>query len=396
MIGVRLQPVDTWFFRDGTPFTMGSTPQDNVGSLFPPHPPTVAGALRAALALSNGWNGHGRWPADFCEVLGDGPENLGALYLDGPFLLRDRQPLFRLPRHLLGVSDGTHWRPSAFVCPGEKVACDLGDEVRLPEVVDAALDAGKTGGTRSAPSSTAFALKSGDGFWLTRKGLGAVLAGRLPDRGDLVPDQCLWSDEPRIGLERDGETRTAREGMLYSTRHVRPARGVSLGVRIAGLPAGWTPPFGSPLTLGGEGRLAECREWQECREWDAELALEAPLAEIGDTRRVALVALSPVDLPRDIRVGNQPLEALGNARVVSACLDRPQQVGGWNSLERRPLPLRPVLLPGSTLFCELGEPERFREVVSKRGGRARIGLRQQWGFGLVAPGVWPVSKEDHR
>ena len=37
MIGVRLQPVDTWFFRDGTSFAMDSTPQENVGSLFPPH-----------------------------------------------------------------------------------------------------------------------------------------------------------------------------------------------------------------------------------------------------------------------------------------------------------------------------------------------------------------------
>ena len=49
MIGVELQPVDTWFFRDGTPFTMGKAPQENVGSVFPPHPATVVGAIRAAL-----------------------------------------------------------------------------------------------------------------------------------------------------------------------------------------------------------------------------------------------------------------------------------------------------------------------------------------------------------
>ena len=463
MIGVRLQPVDTWFFRDGTPFAMGSTPQENVGSLFPPHPPTVAGALRAALATlasGKGWNGRGRWPDDICKVLGDGPENLGALFLDGPFLLRDGRPLFRVPRHLLGVSHGgTHWKPTAFLRPGDPVACDLGDAVRLPDVVRLSEgvgtppDAGKAGGTLGTSPSAAFHLKPGDlepadlkpgdGFRLAPEGLCAALDGRLPSHSDLVPDKCLWSDEPRIGLERDGGTRTAREGMLYSTRHVRPARGVSLGVRIAGLPDGWTPPFGGLLTLGGEGRLAECREWKACREWEAELALEAHstqvvrtscsieagsadagsaqsgalearLAEIVNTRRVALVALTPLDLPRgicvgdqplgiraddqplDICAGDQPLEALGNARVVSACLDRPQQVGGWDSLERRPLPLRPVLPPGSTLFCELGEPERFREAVSAGGGLARVGRRREWGFGLVAPGVWPAAKEDDR
>ncbi len=394
MIGAQLQPVDTWFFRDGAPFTMGSTPQENVESLFPPHPPTVAGALRAALASGKGWNGHGRWPAPICKVLGNGPEDLGALSLDGPFLLRDGQPLFRMPRHVLGVSNETHWKPDAFLRPGDPVVCDLGDAVRLPKVVIPP-DADKAGGTTDDSSSAAPRLKPGNGFRLTLKGLCEVLDGRLPDHSDLVPEKYLWSVESRIGLERDSGTRTAREGMLYSTRHVRPARGVSLGIRIGGLPEGWTPPFGGLLTLGGEGRLAECREWEACRKWEAELALEARLTKVVNTRRVALVALTPLDLPRDICAGNRTLESLGNARIVSACLDRPQQVGGWNSLERRPLHLRSVLPPGSTLFCELGEPERFREIVSVGDGLVRIGLRRKWGFGLVAPGVWPDAKENN-
>ena len=376
MIGVQLQPVDTWFFRGGTPFTMYATPQENVGSLFPPHPPTVAGAIRAALALGKGWSGHGPWPREICAVLGDGPDDLGAISLDGPFLLRGGQPLFRVPRHVLGLSEGTRWMPSAFLRPGNPVACDLGDEVRLPELTGASPDDGK--------------LKPGDGCWLTQKGINAVLHGRLPSHGDLVPDSCLWSEEPRIGLERDGTTRAALEGMLYSTRHVRPRCGVSLGVRIGGLPRDWTPPFGRLLTLGGESRLAECREWKP------ELALDVPLTEIKDTGRVAVVALSPLDLPRGVDVGERPMDALGGARVVSACLDRPQRIGGWSSITRRPLPLRSVLPPGSALFCEIASTERFAEVVSAGDGLARIGSRQKGGFGLVALGVWPRPQEENR
>ena len=114
MTGFRLEPVDTLFFRDGTPFTADSAPQDGVDSLFPPHPPTVAGALRAALARANGWNGHGRWPEDICRVLGDGLEDPGRLSIDGPFVLHDEEPLFRSPRHLLGASGASGWRPGAF------------------------------------------------------------------------------------------------------------------------------------------------------------------------------------------------------------------------------------------------------------------------------------------
>ncbi len=49
MIGVQLHPVDTWFFRDGTPFAADSAPQEKLDSLFPPYPPTVVGALRTVI-----------------------------------------------------------------------------------------------------------------------------------------------------------------------------------------------------------------------------------------------------------------------------------------------------------------------------------------------------------
>ena len=363
MIGIQLKPLDTWFFRGGTPFTMDGTPQENVGSLFPPHPPTIAGAVRAALALGNGWSGHGPWPGEIRDVLGDGPDDLGEISLDGPFLLRDGQPLFRIPRHVLGGSDGSRWTPRAFLLPGDPVACDLGDEVRLPEL--------------ASPSPDSDPPKPSEGGWITREGIDAVVHGRLPHQDDLVPDHFLWSEETRIGLERDGATRTARDGMLYSTRHIRLRRGVGLGVRIRGLPGGWTPPFGRLLALGGESRLAECREW----EWEGgDLFGEPPAETIAATGRTAVVALSPLDLPRDIHTGERPMAALGGARVVSACLDRPQRVGGWNSMERRPLPLRSVLPPGSTLFCEIANREGFAEAVSAGDGLARIGSRQESGL----------------
>ena len=132
MTGVRLQPVDTWFFRTGTPFTAGSAPQEDVRSLFPPHPPTVTGVLRSALALSRGWNGRGRWSREIAGVLGDGPENLGMLSLDGPFLLRNEEPLFRAPRHLLGIDYPAGWTPVAFLRPGALSSVTLATRFGFP------------------------------------------------------------------------------------------------------------------------------------------------------------------------------------------------------------------------------------------------------------------------
>ena len=381
MMGIRLHPVDTWFFRDGTPFTLDSAPQENVDSLFPPHPPTVVGALRAALAYANGWNGAVPWPPPIREVLGDGPD-LGVLRFCGPFVLRNEQPLFPAPRHVLGTKNGREgWVPAGFLRPGPPVTCDLGNDVRLPEAAAAQQDSGR--------------LDAGTGQWLTQGGMNAVLLGGCPSTSEVVSSECLWNAEPRIGLARDSEARTALEGMLYSTRHVRPRRGVSLGMRIAGLPADWKPPFGRLSPFGGEGRLAECREWKADIELHARPNWHALLDRIVDAREVVLVALSPLDIEGELRPG-KVFDEIGGARVVSACLDRPQRIGGWDSRVRRPLPLRSVLPPGSALFCEIPDPERFTDAVTAGGGLTRIGSRREWGFGLVALGTWPDSLEESR
>ena len=373
MIGLRLHPVDTWFFRDGTPFTAESAPQEDVGSLFPPHPPTVVGALRAALARTGGWHGRGPWPREVCAVLGNGPDDLGALSFAGPFLLRDGQPLFRAPRHLVGTDRWGRWRPAALLRPGGPVACDLGDTVRLPEL--------------PATGDEADRLKAGDHHWLTATGMNAVFDGRLPDPDEVISSNSLWSGESRVGLKRNRSTRTAEESTLYSTRHVRLHRNVALGMRVAGLPPGWPPPFDQLAPLGGESRLADCREW------NPDLRLEAPLTRIRQTRQVALVALSPLDIAKKIYDGTEPATWLGGVRIVSACLERPQRIGGWDSLARRPLPVRSVLPPGSVLFCEIPDPEPLAETVAAGGGVAHVGSRMESGFGLVAVGVWPDAAD---
>ena len=376
MIGVRFSPLDSWFFREGTPLFAGAAPLEDVATLFPPHPPTAAGALRAALATARGWSGAGRWPEAFNRVLGDGPDDLGALSLDGPFLLRGDRPLFRVPRHLVGKKKDGEWRPGALLRPGPPVMCDLGDSARLPRPDPAAGDP--------------LTFANAPGHWLTPAGMNAVLKSELPASGDVVSNDSLWSVEPRVGLQRDGETRAAVEGMLYSARHARPKRGVALGLRVSGLPSDWAPPFGRAVPFGGESRLAECAEWKP------DLGIRMSSALRKDARRVALIALSPLDIDADIAAGARALDALGGARVVSACLDRPARVGGWNSLARRPLPMRGVLPAGSVLFCETENPPAARDAIAAGGGLVRVGARRKWGFGLAACAAWRDVEETKR
>lgn len=366
-----MHPVDSWFFREAVPFDAGGSYQLDVGGLFPPAPSTVCGALRAELARSQGWNGQGRWPVALNAALGDGPDNIGKLDISGPFVLHHDEALFPVPRHVVGkvTPGGKGWVPSLAVLPGQGVRCDLGEEALLPTVA------------RDED------VEPADGWWLTSAGLDTVLHGRLPNEGNVRARHELWSTEPRIGLARDAQTRAAKKGMLYAAVHVRPQRQVSLGVLIDGLPSGWDIDPGRLVPLGGEGRLAECQRWAG---W---CPPAASIDEISSSGRFVLVALTPADIDPAVR----QLDLFGGATVVSACLGRPQRVGGWTSVGtaasgggQGPVVMRSVVPAGSTFFCEASDRDRLGDELGRLHGRVvEIGRRTSMGFGMTALGVWP-------
>ena len=49
---IKLEPIDTLFFRDGKPFSMGE--QSSAHGIFPPYPSTLFGAIRAAVISCGG------------------------------------------------------------------------------------------------------------------------------------------------------------------------------------------------------------------------------------------------------------------------------------------------------------------------------------------------------
>ncbi len=374
MIQVLFDPVDTLFFRDGTPFSSGSASQADVGGMFPPPPPSLTGAIRAALGRANGWDGLGRWDSDMAAVLGDGPTEMGKLSVAGPFVVRGGEVLYPAPRHLVGMVRNGSWVPVGFSTPGnEPLLCDLG-EVRLPVMPMA------EGEERPKPAS---------GLWLTSNGLSTVARGALPSPGDLVPEKELWTAERRVGIARDRTTRTVEQGKLFSTIHVRLRRGVAVGALVEGVPPDWQVPDGEAVLLGGETRLATWRRWEPVT------AEGPPAADIEAAGRVALLAVTPLDAGEGLEPGCG-VPGLEGLRLVSACCDRPFPIGGWDSLERAPLPLHGVLPAGSVLFCEAGQSDLLSWLPAGANPYLRAGCRTSQGFGVLFPMTWPKEGEKNR
>lgn len=407
----RLAPLDTWFFRDGTPFPSDAATQLDVGGPFPPAPTAVAGAVRAAIALLNGWSGSGDWGPRFYEVLGNGPENLGQLDLTGPIILQEQngcpRPLWPAPRHL-AICDAQPKRagasqkperdpgqPVGFYMPGRRLTCDFGER-RFPELIL----------QEHSPPTEDRPKPISDEWWLPTPVLAKVLEGHLPGPEAFVHRDQLWREEPRIGIQRCNQTRRVEQGALYATRHARLREGVRLGVIVDGIPESWKLPcqedpgnpkgsFVSPF--GGESRAAAWEPWDG---FDQDLQIRMPIEKVCHTGRFLLIALTPLCLPHEVFIGNVPWEELAGAEVICAFAERPVRIGGWDSIRFMPVPLRNYLAPGTVLYCQVPKDRlgELRNVLEQKGATQnrpfKVGDRKNAGFGLVALGVWKEVLEE--
>lgn len=367
----RLEPTDAWFFRDGKPSNQGED-QSDLESLFPPHPSTIVGALRAALAREQGWNGQGKWDQKLNQMLGDGFDDLGQLEFTGPLLEKDECPLFPMPVHVLGKADEDKkaFEPRDWLVPSEKpITCDMGD-VHLPK----RLGMYKTGNGDKAPGPA-------DRFSVTTVGMKKILDGDLPSLEDCIHRDKLFRLEGRVGIERSIETRTTGEGAMYSPRYIRLKPGVRLIVGISGLLHGWELPRFFPL--GGESRLAACDKIDPP-------SFPSRPTEI-DKGLVVLVA------PAHFADGNwwgaspgddaQKLASALRGSVLTASFHRPLRIGGWDTCNQQARALLPHVRPGAVWWLDGG-----MKVAASEGKHIQIGDRTAYGYGLAFLGKQPSQE----
>jgi len=357
------EPLDTFFFRDGRPYTQGESEQADVASLFPPSPSTLVGALRAAAARAMGWNGRGAWDTSIHEALGDGL-SLGPLRCRGPWLRQHGEILYPLPANLCIDASEQH---TALLQPGPGRDCDLGDGVRLPTLPS---NAPKVAGWKPATD-----------HWLTAQALEQALQAEPPVVRSIIRQHALWSPEARVGIERNASTRTTEEGALYSPRHIRLTQATALCLQVHGLSNQVLAQLAQqPHPLGGESRLA----------WITPVTnpppippMAASLQRVDGSICFTLNLTTPLPLAAPPHPGGNLSGVPGT--IVSACLPRPQMLGGWDSLAQRPLPLVPHLVPGSVFFMQA---DAAQEMAVRALHGTCIGTHPAWGWGHVLVGTW--------
>lgn len=378
MAAVLMRPVDTFFFRDNRPFSIG---EDNVTTgLFPPRPGTVYGALRSAYihrysdfdTFKSGTNEMiKRWMGT--------PSEYGDFALRGIFLHDEDGAVFPLPLDYQVVKEG-------------------GREVAVPLVLEREDD-------HFASDASAYRLYG------PRDGKSASSEGAYVDEhtwkeelfhrsGMVVRRKDHWvTEEAKVGIARSERTKQAIDGMFYQMSMLRFKRenlknqGPGFLVVCERAPDFSGVPY---ALLGGEGRPWVISSIDRAPLFTAEE--ERQIAEqIRETKVARIILLTPAFWQYGTRPsGFDPSSGhlyIGEGirvRLLTAAIGRPLLVGGWDIVANRPKPRRPAVPAGSVLYVEV-KPEEAHAFVKAVHGRKWSDESAHEGYGYAVCGAYHHS-----
>lgn len=321
MTWIIMEPVDTLFFRGAESMVAGENHE--VDTLFPPMPQTLVGAIRTAVMGQKGIT----------------PKAYKASPEEHPFLGQPDMPGFTLVGPLFLCNGTTLLLP----VPANWYA-DLPDELLAELDVQAAtpLQNNTLGlkGSNSAPfwvhKPLHDDLKPLAGWWATTETINVMAKGhasipvvqqieQLPHKGSaLLPQTALYDREERLGIALT-ERRTAKDGHLYTTVHIRLRPGLELA---AGIVSQHKIPLDSTgiIQLGGEQRMCRYRLSND---------IDIPVTKNGQM----VMTLSPLAIEQLSKEHHDCSRASGKLF----------RIGGWDMKTGFHKPMR-AWLPAGTVF----------------------------------------------
>lgn len=379
-----LQPNDTFFFRDGRPFTKGE--QSEGHSIFPPLPSTVLGALRTAYITEFGdlslfYSGGMR------ETIGTPKSLNNAIRVRGVFLAnrRDNQMdrmeiFFPVPLDLVYKKDENRDNntPLHLLTPQSKNFASNGTiNNPLAWTTSESIDSDAAGLLRIGPIRRY--LRGNDENLL------------LTSRTTIV------ERESKTGIARSRHTLSSEEHMLYRIDMSRfKNRDGNYGFVVE-----YECPRNLPqkglLKLGGEGKSFVYQH----SNYDVDPLssdLETVKRTIQSTGRFKLYFAMPTIfqkgwlpswLNNDTLSGEYPLENAApiSLKLITAAIGKPIPVGGWDMAKGEAKPTYRAVPAGSVYYFELMDKNRIDDLIASFHYQNISDERSEEGFGLTLIGI---------
>jgi CRISPR-associated protein Cmr3 len=247
-------------------------------------------------------------------------------------------------------------------------------------------------------------LESLDGAYLDGRYLQFYLTGQAPQSTWVKEAEHLHRVEPRIGLGRNAERKTAMTGLLYAARHVRMEddRHWEGGFVVEVEGDGGLLPASGMLRLGGDSRPAEYREashedWSQIRASVQQCILQ--------TGRFKMVLVTPAifkagwypDCLQPTLTGTLP-DCTQPICLAGACVGKPLSIGGFDLIKGHPKPIQKAVPAGSVYFFKFSDwdswddrtkQKAIDELLAHRFNRSLCqDPHRKEGFGVALIGGW--------
>ncbi|EAY27846.1 type III-B CRISPR module-associated protein Cmr3 [Microscilla marina] len=359
---IKIDALDTLFFRDGKPFSLGE--ETWAEGLFPPGPGVFYGALRSLYFSLHphemGKAGQTNDPTAHLRIKGIYFLVNNKLHIECPLdYVQEKQDEAPCLLQLQALPDSiaaTSFQLSHWLAPPQEAQVEniegLIDERTLKE----------------------YALENHS------------------DRG-VSP----WSDylqvEPKVGIGRSKLTNATLEGLLYRVGMVRPVFGekghysaLSMVLDFEGLPAMESLPAKGFFRLGGEGKAVSYEVFEP--------TIQLPSQVVAQANIFKLVLLTPALFdngwcPASIhpQTGKGRL-AIDNQKTVevellAAATGKPVPVGGFDMHTQLPKPMLKAVPAGAVYYFRLTNAEDAPLLQQKFSPASLSDQRANEGFGLA-------------
>lgn len=354
---IRIEAIDTLFFKDGKPFDMGE--ETWADGMFPPSASVLAGALRTV------WFGENPDKISLATTVDD---PTGGLSIDSIALVVYDDICFHTPLDL--VYDKKEKKQQNLV------------PLKLKE--------------NSSPSNSAFKyLLAYEGKSKVEPATGGIIdsynmTNYLNDKIDPINFMQLSDhivSEPKTGIGREDLTRSADEGKLYRVGMRRPAtyrkgegeKKISIVVEFSGLEI----PAEGLMKLGGEGKIAKYSTFSR------DILPKKPVIDPVKEYYIRLILVTPGifehgSLPSLESV--LPDSAAGRYEIIAAVTGKPLHVGGFDMQKRHPKPLKKAVPAGSVYYLNV-EENYIDDILALHGKSISPEPFAQLGYGIVLTGV---------
>jgi len=354
----KIKPLDTLFFRDGRPFTMGSETWAN--PIFPPYPSTVYGAIRTWLIFEKGSLKEFK-EGKFKEELGT-PSEKGNLKIKGPFICLDNNIYFPVPFDFLKKKDAAEEKKLFYV-----------NRINKPEIFisDYSLE-------RILVNRNDFELEECDGFLDI-----SSLKDYLIQRNGILQfteKKEIFLEEKKTGIKRSRKTLSSEEGHIYRIPMIRLERKAKLFVEIDGLSR---YPKEGLLQIGGEGKTAKIEKIENdplMTLIDIDFKFENKVFKLYlATLAIFKKGWLPDWINDTTFEGNYEEIKL---KLIACSIGKYNLIGGWDLANKRPKPMYKAVPPGSVYYFKILDDtpaEKIKEVFHLKN-ISDINLEE--GFGL--------------